>query len=93
MAKFRKRPVVVEAVQLTWENWRAVCDFVSVPENGIGIIEDMPAIAMMVQTLEGPVKATEGDWIIKGVKGEFYPCKPDIFAMTYDPVEEESSDA
>lgn len=40
------------------------------------------------ETLEGPLKVSPGDWIIKGVNGEFYPCKPDIFAATYDPVDE-----
>jgi len=52
--------------------------------NDLGI----PANAQFViQTLEGNMNVSEGDWIIKGVNGEFYPCKPDIFAMTYEPVE------
>lgn len=88
MPKFRKKPVVIEAEQLRWDNWNRICAFVGVPENGVGIDDDAPAIAMTIYTREGHHKADEGDWIIKGVKGEFYPCKPDIFAMTYDPVEE-----
>ena len=44
-------------------------------------------IQWSVSTLEGPLHISEGDWIIRGVKGEYYPCKPDIFAATYDPVE------
>jgi hypothetical protein len=44
---------------------------------------------MYIETLEGVMKANVGDWIIKGVKGELYPCKPDVFEMTYEPVEEE----
>jgi len=43
---------------------------------------------LLIHTLEGDMMAQEGDWIIKGVKGEFYPCKPDIFAATYEPVDE-----
>lgn len=42
-----------------------------------------------IETLEGTMRAEPGDWIIKGVKGEYYPCKPDIFALTYEPVEDE----
>jgi len=85
--KFRKKPVVIEAIQLMWGNWDAICDFVGVPENGEGI-EGLPdnAIGMKIKTLEGTMIADENDWIIKGVKGEFYPCKPDIFKETYEPV-------
>jgi hypothetical protein len=43
---------------------------------------------MLIETLEGVMRAEVGDWIIRGVKGEFYPCKPDIFAATYEPVDE-----
>lgn len=45
---------------------------------------------LAIQTLEGVIVASPGDWIIKGVQGEFYPCKPDIFEQTYEPVEDES---
>jgi hypothetical protein len=80
MAKYRKKPVVIEAVQWTGNNPEAISefcgDFVSWPEGN-------PQFA----TLEGDLYAREGDWIIKGVKGEFYPCKPDIFAATYEAVE------
>lgn len=44
-------------------------------------------VEMEIETLEGTMKADKGDWIIKGVKGELYPCKPDVFAMTYEKVE------
>lgn len=73
--KFRKKPVVIEATQ-----WFKMGDHAEVMEH-----LDFPG--PHVHTLEGPMKVSVGDWIIKGVKGEFYPCKPDIFAMTYDPVE------
>lgn len=75
--KFQKKPVTIEAVQFTGDNFERIANFMGRtfdPAN-----EEIP-------TLEGNLKAETGDWIIKGVKGEFYPCKPDIFAMTYDPV-------
>jgi hypothetical protein len=96
MPKFRKKPVVIEAVQLTWPNWNAVCDFLSkeafgvgtyVDENGIPTEDASKRLGVHINTLEGKMLAVENDWIIKGVKGEFYPCKPDIFAATYEPAE------
>lgn len=101
MAKFRKKPVVIEAVQLGWDTWDEICTFVGVPENGHGCwvnpdgtAHDEPLVnaqpgqrmGMIIHTLEGDMLAWEGDWIIKGVKGEFYPCKPEIFDMTYETV-------
>ncbi len=82
MAKFRKRPVVIEAVQ--WQ-----------PQTKEGIAEmlrfvPMPYLAgdeLRIKTLEGTMCAAPGDWVIRGVKGEFYPCKPDIFEETYEAVD------
>ena len=96
MAKFRKKPVVIEAVQLTWTNWDEMCDFAGVgPESdkphGVQLPDSL-SIAMDIPTLEGTMRADEDDWIIKGVKGEFYPCKPDIFEATYEPVIESEVD-
>lgn len=101
--KFRKKPVVIEAVQLRWDTWNDICDFVPRPwfergvyldESGEVLPDDKSSgrIGLLINTLEsnqitGSLLATQGDWIIKGVKGEFYPCKPDIFESTYDPVE------
>jgi hypothetical protein len=106
MSKFRKKPVVIDAVQLTWANWNAICDFVPKPwfVRGVYLHEDgtpmpenayrfeksdeMPnsALGLIMQTLESQEFLAQGnDWIIKGVNGEFYPCKPDIFEKTYDP--------
>jgi hypothetical protein len=94
MPKFRKKPVVIEAVQLTWPNWNAVCDFVTEPhfgggtyvdENGVPVKDATHKLGLHINTLEGKMLANEHDWIIKGVKGEFYPCKPDIFEATYEP--------
>lgn len=99
MAKFRKKPVVIEAVQLRWTTWCDVCEFLGdiiSPENPARNVETFSDtcgeigphyIELTIPTLEGPHIARHGDWIIKGVKGEFYPCKPDIFAATYEPAD------
>ena len=80
--KFRKKPVVIEAVQFRLNNIDDVERFVG---GDLGKdAEGNPVIA----TLEGALRVSLNDWIIKGVKGEFYPCKPDIFAATYEPVED-----
>lgn len=76
---YRKMPVVVEAVQWTGENHAEMCEFVD-PE----AFEIIPRIGLVIHTLEGDYHASPGDYIIKGVNGEFYPCKPDIFAKTYE---------
>ncbi len=89
---YRKKPVVIEAIPLTWETWSEMCDFL-----GDIIGEDNPArfaegsddMELTIPTLEGDHLARHGDFIIKGVRGEFYPCKPDIFAETYERVEGE----
>ena len=88
MGLYRKKPVIIEAEQLRWDNWDEIVKFVGVPENGYGLDDDMPNLKMIIHTLEGDHLARENDWIIKGVNGEFYPCKPDIFAKTYEAVEE-----
>jgi hypothetical protein len=99
MAKYRKKPVVVEAIKLGWDTWNEICDFV--PEDAFGggvylddvTLKELPegktsnAIGLKINTLEGVMLAQQGDYIIKGVKGEFYPCKPDIFEQTYEPVD------
>lgn len=91
MAKYRKRPVVVDAVQLLWDTWGEMCEFVGVGALSEGKPEgrqDGEAIGLDIPTLEGLMHANENDFIIKEVKGEFYPCKPDIFEATYELVEE-----
>lgn len=78
--KFRKKPVVIEAFQYHAgeQDGRVAAEVVagdvSYPEDG----------TMLIRTLEGEMIARPGDWIIRGVKGELYPCKPDIFAATYE---------
>lgn len=85
MAKYRKKPVVIEAFQLgidRTEQWAKDSPaFVELGEN------EGETISASIQTLEGVLHASFGDWIIKGVKGELYPCKPDIFAATYEDAE------
>lgn len=78
--RFRKKPVEIEAVRWTGANFDEVKQWTD------GVAEYAHMGRVCVRTLEGPVWASRGDWIIKGVKGEFYPCKPDIFAATYEPV-------
>ncbi len=101
--KFRKKPVVIEAVQLRrWDTWDEMCKFAGVgkltdgkPESCyvgkdgqalIGKEQWSEEIGLLIPTLEGLHLARQNDWIIKGVKGELYSCKPDIFEQTYEPV-------
>ena len=86
MAQFRKKPVVIEAVKFTERTKDQALNFVRC--NCITSYDSEGNPAIVIQTLEGDMTATLGDWIIKGVAGEFYPCKPDIFEATYDPVED-----
>ena len=83
MAKYRKRPVVIEAVQVTDATFD---DPHPNPTHIAGVIYDPSQRCAWIQTLEGIMRADLGDLIIKGVAGEFYPCKPDIFKATYEPV-------
>jgi hypothetical protein len=80
--KFRKLPMEVEAVQFTGENHGAIKDFV-----GPSRYANTPQIGVSISTLEGNMHVSVGDWVIKGIKGEFWPVKPDIFALTYEAVE------
>lgn len=84
--KFRKKPVEIEAERFTEENKDRV--FVWVSCNHYADFDEKHQPILVLSTLEGDMTARLGDWIIKGVKGEFYPCKPDIFEATYEPVSE-----
>lgn len=77
--RYRKKPVVIEAVQWTGENKVEIQQFI-----GCYLDENTILKHLYLPTLEGVVAASAGDYIIKGVKGEFYPCKPDIFEQTYE---------
>jgi hypothetical protein len=82
MAKYRKKPVVVEAVQITDSTFDAPHPN---PEHFAGVRYDPVNRTVEILTLEGTMTGSLGDWIIKGIKGELYPCKPDIFEATYEP--------
>ena len=82
--KFRKKPVVIDAVLWDGTNVSDVREFFGVFT--AWCIERCDCL--LIHTLEGVHRADPGDWIVKGIKGEFYPCKPDIFAATYEEVEE-----
>ena len=91
MAKYRKKPVEIEAVQWTGDNLREVIDFTGLhPSAEKWTWEEYEAVVaqdgLKIFTLEGPLKAAVLDWIIRGVQGEFYPCKPDIFEQTYEAI-------
>ena len=87
--KDRKKPVVIDAIQFTQDNFPEVKAFTNGLAHNFGIPDSSTMIAeCIIPTLEGNHTATEGDYIIKGIKGEVYPCKPDIFEQTYDEVEE-----
>lgn len=77
MTAFRKKPVVIEAFRLVANP----CEFMGDADY------EYDESAVYIKTLEGTMRADIGDWIIRGVQGELYPCKPDIFEATYEPVE------
>ena len=98
--KFRKKPVVIEAFQMTkdrrgdnaeWPDWLNQAWNKKCEETGSVWPADYPKSSgndrLVITTLEGDMMVEWGDWIIRGVKGELYPCKPDIFAATYEPAE------
>lgn len=92
IAKYIKKPVVIEAVKWTGANYDEVSTFCNASNYKIvggtadssGVHIDIDKERLEIQTLEGTMEASIGDFIIKGVKGEFYPCKPDIFEQTYE---------
>ena len=86
MQKFVKKPVVVEAIQYNGINITEVESFVGAKLPSVWLsVEDTQ---LVIPTLEGDMKVSKGDYIIKGIKGEFYPCKPDIFKSIYNLVED-----
>lgn len=79
---YRKRPVTIEALQYTDETLAEL--FAWLTENNVRHI--IKSVGIIIRTLEGDMLASPGDYIIRGMKGEFYPCKPDIFEGSYQPV-------
>lgn len=92
MTQYRKKPVVINAVQYTrrfgWPDWfhDAVSANIVITHNTGKFSDPTEPCYCTIQTLEGVHRCDENDWVIQGVKGELYPCKPDIFAMTYEEV-------
>lgn len=82
--KFRKKPIVIEAIQFCnpAREFQEDNMFMGYPIHG-----DERGYYLIINTLEGISRVDEGDWIITGVKGELYPCKPDIFGILYEPME------
>jgi len=92
--KYRKKPVIVEAFQLeqrmlNWPEWahEALTENIITSHNMGKFFKPKEKSCLVIRTLEGDHMALLGDYIIKGVRGEIYPCKPDIFEMTYEKVE------
>lgn len=93
MAKYKKKPVVIEAVQLRWDTWNEMCDFANVgrlkdgkpegveglPNNAIGL--DIPTVE---KSVKGLLKVKENDWVLKDINGVLHPCKPGIFDKIYE---------
>lgn len=86
MAEYRKKPVVVNAIENTgdWEKVKEWLDEFDVGGQPVKSIQMMDEGVILIDTLEGQHRADVGDYIIRGVMGEFYPCKPDIFKITYE---------
>lgn len=95
MPKFRTKPVVKEAIRFTPDNIEELKRFVGkdliVGHSGCPVA-GMQKESYKIRTLEGDMLVSDGDYIIKGLRGEFYPCKPDIFEKTYEPVEDQPND-
>ncbi|MFA5234444.1 MAG: hypothetical protein WC390_08610 [Sulfurimonas sp.] len=93
MAKFRKKPVIIDAWPISEILQKAAKDFHSLPASVIEGYENnlfvLTSEALFVKTLEGEYRGESTDMLLRGVSGEFYPCKPDIFALTYEKVEDE----
>lgn len=83
MKKYRKKPVIIEAYQFNG-SFGELNKAIPESMDWYGYLDEDGGWAFDIPTLEGRMKASEGDWIIKGIAGEFYPCKPDIFNRTYE---------
>lgn len=88
--KYRKKPVVIEAIQIRADNEDELMTFLDGAGHTCVKGAGRRVLSVVIDTLEGVMIGNPGDWIIKGVRGEFYPCKPDIFDETYEPVGDES---
>ena len=89
MAKYRKKPVVIDAIQWKGDNLAEIIRFTGLHESAVTMTWDqyeslVAQEGLKIFTLEGSHMATIGDFIIRGIQGEYYPCKPDIFWATYE---------
>lgn len=87
MAKYRKKPVVIDAIQFNGIMTKELKSFLK-EANYVFVISGIGGCYIELKTLEGTMRADIGDYIIRGVNGEYYPCKPDIFEKTYEKVED-----
>ncbi len=90
MARYRKRPVVIDAIRYDGPGPSLDDVFAWVRDLSVGedAMYHTSARGFVIRTLEGDMRVEPGDWVIRGVKGEYYPCKPDIFEATYEAVTE-----
>ena len=95
MQKYRKKPVEIDAIQLHMSNMEPLIEQMRRDGYEVESFSQPPMRAIYgikIKTLKGVMQANFGDWIIKGVQGEYYPCKPDIFEKTYDLVSEDNGE-
>lgn len=90
--KYKKKPIIIDAIQFNGLNLEEIKEFVGdkliydIIDSAWQVGKGRPHILMKIKTLEGDMNVSEKDYIIKGINGEFYPCKPDIFYKTYEEV-------
>lgn len=95
LKKYRKKPVVIDAIQLDAQNMGPLVEQMKKEGHEVRTHSEPPMRAITgiaIKTLEGTMIGNIGDYIIKGVQGEYYPCKPDIFEKTYDKVDEDNGE-
>lgn len=86
--KYVKKPVIIEAMRFnSWHDIDELINFCGI-NNVLIVLNPDGSNDLYIESLEGNMKVEEGDYVIKGIKGEFYPCKPDIFELTYDIIDE-----
>lgn len=90
--EYRKKPVIVKAIQ--WDGTEYWAASIASIDEFAGMLDYKSGEfgGFYIDTLEGRMKVSEGDYIIQGVKGEFYPCKPDIFEMTYEEIKQQDNE-
>ncbi len=89
--RYRKKPIEVEAIKFDGTNCREVLEFIhpDMPKIRLAGVEKIK-LPIVIETLEGDMDVSVGDYVIRGIQGELYPCKPDIFEQTYQPLKDAS---